>query len=91
MPLLVHIPPAPPTALLTPSATRAVKWQKKPAYSTINSVYIRYTITHLICLRGCVDQRTLHSSYTPRRTLLDSNTCSAVTVSHSEFLIPHII
>jgi hypothetical protein len=30
MPLLVHIPPAPPTALLTPSATRAVKWQKKP-------------------------------------------------------------
>lgn len=30
MPLLVHIPPAPPNALLTPSATRAVKWQKKP-------------------------------------------------------------
>ena len=30
MPLLVHIPSAPPNALLTPSATRAVKWQKKP-------------------------------------------------------------
>ena len=50
-----------------------------------------HSITHLICLRGCVDQRTLRSSYTPRRTLLDSNICSAFTVSHSEFLIPHII
>ena len=38
-----------------------------------------------------VDQRTFLSSYNPRRTLLDSNTCSAVTVSHSEFFIPHII
>ena len=30
MPLLVHTPPAPPTALLTSSAKRAAQWQKKP-------------------------------------------------------------